>query len=656
MKDNRKTKAQLIAELKQVRRLEARYKQSDEWFHLLIENSPDFIYIADRDGMVTYINRTLPQHTKQDIIGRTVYDFALPEFHDSIKTTIAKVFATGCSSRYDTRAPGPNDIISFYETRCLPLIRDGKVEAFIGVSTDITERKRAEEALRKSEEKWRSLAETAPVMITHVDCDGLITSINRVPEGMKIAEGDIIGRSSFDFTKEQYRTNCRNVYKRVLKTGISESYEKQGSFTDKWYHATVGALKENDNIIGLTVINVDITERKQAEEEKLLLERQVQQAQKMESLGVLAGGIAHDFNNLLMGVLGNADLALINMTKEAPGRENIYNIQIAAERAAELAGQMLAYSGKGRFVVKCMDLQFLVEEMVHLIESAISKKAIITYDFAIEVPPIKADPTQMRQVIMNLVINAAEAIGDKNGVIAIRTGSMECDRAYLNGTHVDSDLEEGTYSYFEVSDTGSGMDRETISKIFDPFFSTKFTGRGLGLAAVLGIVRGHKGVIKLSSEPGRGTTFKALFPAVKDSVDYPREQPDQKPDRRLKGRTVLLVDDEETVRKVGKEMLKALGLNAVTAVDGIEALAIFKKTPDKFDHILLDLTMPHLNGEETYREMRRIKKDISVILSSGYTEQDLITRFAGKGFAGFIQKPYSVKRLEETLLGTLKDK
>ncbi|MCP4678153.1 MAG: PAS domain S-box protein [Deltaproteobacteria bacterium] len=502
---------------------EERLRVSEERFRSLITNSPDFIYIANADGIVTFINRTLPQHTEEDIVGKTIYDFALPEYHDIMRKAIAEVFDTGQANRYDTKAPGPDNSISYYETRCLPLMRGGKVDSFIGVSTDITDRRRAEEALRRSEEKWRSLAENAPVMITHVDCEGLIKSINRVPEGIGLTEDDILGKNSIDFTKEQYRDIAREVYARVLETGISESYETRGALTDKWYHSTVGALRENDKIIGLTVINVDITDRKEADEERLRLERQVQQAQKMESLGVLAGGVAHDFNNLLMGVVGNADLALLRMTPESPGRKNIYDIQTAAERAADLARQMLAYSGKGKFIVKRMELQNLVKEMVHLLEMSISKKAAIIYDFTQDVPQVEADPTQLRQIIMNLVINASEAIDDRSGVISIRTGVMECDRPYLDETYLDNDLPEGVYSYFEVSDTGSGMDKETIGKLFDPFFTTKFTGRGLGLAAVLGIVRSHKGTIRVCSEPGKGSTFKVLFPAKKGLLAMPAE-------------------------------------------------------------------------------------------------------------------------------------
>ncbi len=398
----------------------------------------------------------------------------------------------------------------------------------------------------------------------------------------------------------------------------------------------------------------DITALRKAEEENRKFEAQVRQAQKLESLGVLAGGIAHDFNNLLMGILGNADLALLDLAPESPARQSIFAIETAAKRAADLARQMLAYSGKGRFVIKRLDLQKLLEEMTHLLKTSVSKKAVLKFEFADHVPPIEADAAQIRQIILNLVVNASEAIGDKSGVISVRTGAYDCDADYLADTYLESaDLPEGTYSYIEISDTGGGMDRDTLSKIFDPFFTTKFTGRGLGLAAVLGIVRGHRAAVKVYSELKKGTTFKVLFPADKGPVSETDGLSSVQIDNRLQGKLVLLVDDEETVRAVGKSMLERLGCKAVTAEDGRVGLAIFRNAPQEFDCVILDLTMPHMDGEECFRELRRIRKDIIVVLSSGYNEQDLIDRFAGKGLAGFIQKPYKTDKLRSKLLEAL---
>ena len=299
-------------------------------------------------------------------------------------------------------------------------------------------------------------------------------------------------------------------------------------------------------------------------------------AQKLESLGVLAGGIAHDFNNILMAIIGNADLALMRINKESPAVENLHRIEQAAARAADLAKQMLAYSGKGKFVVENVDLNTLLEEMLHMLEVSISKKAVLRLNLHQPLPPVEADATQMRQIVMNLVINASEAIGDKSGVIAITTGCMDCDRNYLKDVWLDENLADGLYVYLEIADTGCGMDKETLAKLFDPFFTTKFTGRGLGMAAVLGIVRGHKGAIKVYSEPGRGTTFKILLPASGRPAEL--FNGDSHTDDWQGSGTVLLVDDEETVRGIGAEMLKELGFTAITAGDGREAVEIFKSS------------------------------------------------------------------------------
>jgi PAS domain S-box-containing protein len=390
----------------------------------------------------------------------------------------------------------------------------------------------------------------------------------------------------------------------------------------------------------------DITERRMAGEEKQKIEQQMLHAQKLESLGVLAGGIAHDFNNILTAIIGNADLALMRINKESPAVDNLHRIEQAAARAADLAKQMLAYSGKGKFVVENIDLNCLLAEMLHMLEVSISKKVVLRLNTHQHLPLVEADATQMRQIIMNLVINASEAIGDKSGVIAITTGCMDCDRSYLKDVWLDENLTDGLYVYLEVADSGCGMDRDTLAKLFDPFFTTKFTGRGLGMAAVLGIVRGHRGAIKVYSEPKRGTTFKILLPASSRPAEIFNGE-EEKEHREGSG-TVLLVDDEETIRGIGSEMLKELGFTVITACDGREALELFRSTPD-IAFVILDLTMPHMDGEQCFRELRQLDPNVKVIMSSGYNEQEVTQKFVGKGLAGFIQKPYRLSTLQDAI-------
>ncbi len=389
-------------------------------------------------------------------------------------------------------------------------------------------------------------------------------------------------------------------------------------------------------------------ERKKAEEERRGLEAQVRHTQKLESLGVLAGGIAHDFNNLLTGILGNADMALMELNEKDPASESLRAIRDTAERAADLSRQMLAYSGKGRFIIEPIEINEVVSEMSHLLDASLSKSAIVRFDLEENLPLITGDATQIRQIIMNLMTNASDAIGDDNGVIALRTHATRCDRHELSQGYANEELPEGMYVCIEVEDTGTGMDEDTASRIFDPFFTTKFTGRGLGLAAVLGIVRAHKGTISVESSPGVGTTFRVLIPvstdedavaAVHDAVREPRSAWNSS------GGTVLLVDDEPTVRRVTQQMLERAGFDVVTASDGLKAIEAYQKHSGSIVCVLLDLTMPNMGGEETFRELRKLDPDLRIILSSGYGEKEITGRFVGKGLAGFIQKPYLAAKL-----------
>jgi signal transduction histidine kinase len=323
-------------------------------------------------------------------------------------------------------------------------------------------------------------------------------------------------------------------------------------------------------------------------------EKALAQAQKLESLGVLAGGIAHDFNNLLVGILGNATLALMELSPESPARKYIQDVEVAAQRTSELANQMLAYSGKGKFVVQPLNLSRLVGEMAHLLETVISKKAVLQYDFAENLSAIEGDATQLRQVVMNLITNASDVLGDKDGVIKISTGIMKPDRDYFSETNPTDGPPEKLHVYLEVCDTGCGMDTTTKARIFDPFFTTKFTGRGLG-------------------------------------------------------------DDEEIVRNVAKRILEKFGFTVLTAEDGREGIQLFREHADEIVVVLLDLTMPHMDGQETLREMRRLHANVRVILSSGFTEQEAVNRFDDMEIAGFIQKPYQPQKLIKQLRALLGD-
>ncbi|MDX8405943.1 MAG: response regulator [Mariprofundus sp.] len=412
-----------------------------------------------------------------------------------------------------------------------------------------------------------------------------------------------------------------------------------------WSHPM---FDDGGEVVGCVVTFWDISELRKAEQQRSRIEKQIQHSQRLESMGVLAGGIAHDFNNILSAILGNAALASRKVFKDpADARVKMEKVVQSCDRAAILCRQMLAYSGKGKFVVRPVNLSAMVEEITHLLEVSLDKGVVIKYGLAETLPLVEADEAQMQQLIMNLVTNANEAIGGKSGVISLTTGVMHADVAYLLDCYGDNPL-PGRYTYVEVSDTGCGMDAETQQKIFDPFFTTKFTGRGLGMSAVLGIVRGHHGALKLYSEPGKGTPFKYLIPA---SVALSSEQETgvEAGDAWLGHGLVLVVDDEETVRETAIMMLEDMGFTTLAAVNGLEALELYGKHREEIGVVLMDLTMPKMGGEECFRELRRINPDVRVVLSSGYNEQDAIQTFTGKKLAGFIQKPVSPDRLKKAM-------
>lgn len=305
---------------------------------------------------------------------------------------------------------------------------------------------------------------------------------------------------------------------------------------------------------------------------------------------------------------------------------------------------MLAYAGKGHVHIEPLDLSQLVSDVTRLLEISISKSCVLKYELLPNLPSIVADAAQMSQMIMNLVINASEAIGSHSGVILVSMGVVNCDRAYLADTYLDEDLPEGLYVSLCVSDNGAGMSAATRARIFEPFFTTKFTGRGLGLAALLGIVRSHKGAIKVESELGTGTTFRLLFPAAGPVPNGTAAPEPSAAEWRGKG-TVLLIDDEESVRGLAHQMLERMGFVVQEAANGREAVNFFRANAAQICLILLDLTMPHMDGRATFRELRRIRTDLPVILMSGHSEQTAASRFSGRGLAGFIQKPFRFEQL-----------
>lgn len=631
------------------RKAEAALRESQERFRMVVEALPTAVWLTDGERLLLVNSAML------ELSGYTEEEVTSPGFlgrwlnaEDAVmvaKRGRARLQGEDPPASYRVRVRSKGGEQRWVEVRAERIVHEGEV-AILVAGIDVTAQRAAEESLRQSADRLRSLLEGIPVStwifdgeqvvfvnaaverLTGYDRAQLVSPgffadagiIHRDDEAAMIARGE--ARIRGDDEPEQYEV-------RLVRS--------DGEVRPVEIHAR--RIELEGRAVSL-VTAIDLGERRRIEEERIAFEGRLQQAQKLESLGLLAGGVAHDFNNLLVGILGNADLALHESDTAAPVRDSLEEIMLAAQRAADLTRQMLAYSGKGRFVIQQVDLAAVVEEIAALVEASISKKVMLRFKFAPELPPVEADATQIQQIAMNLIINAADAIGDAQGVVTVSTGVTFCDRDYLRETYLDADLPEGEYVYFEVSDTGAGMDEETQQRIFDPFFTTKFTGRGLGLAAVLGIVRGHRGAIKVYSEPGRGSTFKVLFPpATAGTADAAPATDGDGTTWRGTG-LALVVDDDRAVGSVTASMLRNMGFATEVAEDGESGLALFRERSREVSLVVLDLTMPNMDGAEVFQRLRRVRPDVRVILVSGYNEQEATSRFVGKGLAAFMQKPF----------------
>ena len=381
--------------------------------------------------------------------------------------------------------------------------------------------------------------------------------------------------------------------------------------------------------------------------ERLATERALQQAQKMESLGILAGGIAHDFNNLLTAMMGNLNLAQLKSHASSPSWPYLDALEKTLQRAAELTRQMLAYSGKGRFITRIVDLNQTVEEMTNLLSVSISKRISLRFDLGAGLPPMEADPAQLQQVVMNLVTNASDAIGDQEGAIRVSTSLVDLSPGRIAQEFPAQAVEPGLHLLLEVADTGCGMDDETLQRIFEPFFTTKLKGRGLGLSAMLGILRGHRAGIRITSAPGKGTAFQIYFPAKAGAV---AEEPSVSQSLSLQPEgTVLVVDDEPEIRDSAVELFHILGFNMVfEASDGVEALEVFKARRGEITLVFMDLTMPRMNGREAFAAMRALEPGIPVILTSGFNED--LGLEDGERPSAFLEKPYRLQQLRQAVM------
>ncbi len=524
-----------------------------------------------------------------------------------------------------------------------------------GTASDVTDAKQAELALRASQELFASFMRYSPAMAFIIDRESRLLYANKAYEeaiwGDEVPDwrGRSVGELFSPEVAAEYRESDARVIEEGRSTVVEQTVPVRGG-TRVWLTVKF-PLHDHTGHLHVGAMSLDVTERRRAEEQRRQLEARSTEAQKLESLGLLAGGVAHDFNNILTSILGHADLARTTVPAGSPLRESLDQIVVGARSAAELTRQMLAYAGRGTLTRRPFLLSELIAEMGQLLHVSIGKRTTLHYEFAPGVPAVEGDEAQLRQVVMNLILNASEAIGDGNGAITVGLRSRTLTREQLASRWTHDDLPAGEYVECEVRDTGAGMTDETLARIFDPFFSTKFTGRGLGLAAVLGIVRAHRGTVEVDSEPARGTSFRLLLPACGRVRPAPAA-PAPALEWRASG-TALIVDDEESVRRLASAMFVRLGFDEVLlASGGVEGLERFRERAHDIRVVLLDVTMPDMDGEAVLERMRAIPADARIILTSGYSAP--APRGADDVRAdGFLGKPYRLEDLARAVRDAL---
>jgi PAS domain S-box-containing protein len=636
---------------------------SERRLHKLVEQTYDAIALFDSYGHALYVSPTIQRvlgFTPREFAERNSFETIHPEDRARFGEEVARLSAEpGGLLLTRFRAQHRDGRYRVLENTAVNRLHDPDLGAIVATFRDVTEQVELLDELRRSERRLRVALQAARAISwdwSVAERRGRFSS--DVGEFFGAPPVLYEGVEEPMFVHPDDRDLLVGAWQRCIETGEPFKVEYRGPVIDGAvrHYAAHGQLTRDDSgrperVIGVTW---DVTERWQLLEERRLLEQRMQESQKLESLGVLAGGIAHDFNNLLMVILGNLSLLQRELGAAHPSLSQVEQMEEATRRATDLCRQLLAYAGKGRFVLQLAGINRLIDETMHLLQVSISKKSALLFHLDARVPAVVVDATQIRQVLMNLVMNASDALGDRNGTITIATGVVRADRAYLDATFLAPDIPEGDYVYIEVTDTGSGMSLETQARIFDPFFTTKFTGRGLGLAAVLGIVRGHKGALKVYSELGKGSCFKLLLPVAAGAPDAP-SLPSGSPrvQRFARGGTILVVDDDAAVRNVASSLLRDLGFRTLLAEDGNAAIAVYQQHAAEILCVLMDLTMPGLDGQETLRALRAIQPDVRVLLMSGYNEQDAISGFVGRGVAGFIQKPFTFSDLEQRLRSLL---
>jgi PAS domain S-box-containing protein len=702
---------------------ESALRESESRFRLLTEAAPILIWMTDKNGWCTFVSRPGLIHLDleiDDVLGNQWCRYLHPDQRTKYVKTVRSFFSERKMFQMEVECSLPS-----YEEPVWLLTggnprfnQDGEFAGYVGTCFDMSSRKADELNRQRITGYLTAVARVTSLMLTTTDPDDAIDAVLKILgqaasahrcywfENKRDSNGDIIACQRAEWFDERFckprssETMSALPYE-VLLPGGYNLLSSGGviNLSDDEMTPALAALLAPYNVKSQLVLPIFITgkfsgfigfhdclekrtwageeinllraatdslahafERRYSEQQRLDLETEILHSQKLESLGVLAGGIAHDFNNILVTILGNAGLAQEELPPDSPAQEILAEIETAAKRAADLTRQMLAYSGKGKFFVSDVDLNSLIRETLQLLEISISKKTELILELDDKLPIIEGDESQLRQILMNLVINASEALGGHRGTVIIRTFMQRYDAPLRPESPGDEVLPPGEYVHLEVQDMGEGMTDETRQRLFEPFFTTKFAGRGLGLAATLGIIQSHSGSIYVASEHGKGTTFTVILPTIEPQMGQPTPPglflfdditPTHKNAPPLSKGTVLVADDEPSVRRLARRLFERMGFEVLAASDGREAVEIFQLEASRITLVLLDITMPQLNGLEVCRIIRSIRPNIKIILTSGYNEHDATAPFAGEKISGFLHKPYHADTFVEAVYRAL---
>ena len=645
----------IIRDITKQKRAEEAMQESEERYRTLAHNIPGMVYRGRPDWSVELVSgsKEVCGYSVEELSSQKAswLDIIHPDDRERVLKEAVKLHKQPIDVILEYRILDKDGSIRWVEdTKTSFFSEEGVFQGVDGVVYDITKRKQAEESLHLQAEITANMLEG--VFLVRAN-DGVIVYTNpKFVEMFGYGSDEMIGqhvsivnapteRSPEETTKEL----MEHMNKHGRWQGELKSLRKDG--TPFWCYVSISMFDHSKHGSVLVAVHTDITERKQAEEERKKLEAQLLQAQKMEAMGTLAGGIAHDFNNLLMGILGNASVMLAKMESANPDYEKLRTIEKLVRSGSNLTSQLLGYARKGRYVVKPINLNQLVEESTETFGRT-RKEISIHQDLAEDLFAVEAEEGQIEQVLFNLYVNAADAMPSGGNLILKTRNSAHEEmkgKVYQPKT--------GSYVVLEVTDTGVGMDKKTVNRIFDPFFTTKEMGRGtgLGLASAYGIIKGHGGYIEADSEEGKGTTFTVYLPATEKRVEKTVTAREQI----VRGsETILLVDDEELIRDVGGLMLPEIGYKVLLARSGEEAIKIYKEKGEEIDLVILDMVMPGMGGGETYDGLKEVDPEIKVLLASGYSIDGKAQEILDRGCNGFIQKPFDMAELSKAISAALK--